>query len=173
MRSPAKTLHPLSRSAKATTPARSAMMMRCKDADAPQRPFDASAENRDQYVTTIEARDELYTVERRSVNMITKALITPCPDFSWLTRRHSGPYPGSPHMWPARIDSSYRAHASHANPYASASTSTVCTTSKPVLAAMFQRHVSLSQTATAAPEATIFSNSGLPTACAMAYFSCL
>jgi phosphoketolase len=50
------------------------MMMRCKGAGASQSNFDASAENWDQYETTIEACDELYTVERRRVNMITKAL---------------------------------------------------------------------------------------------------
>jgi len=58
-------------------------------------------------------------------------------------------------------------------PYASASTCTVCTTRRPELLAMFQRQVSLSQMAVDAPEAFSLSNRGLPTAWAMACFSCL
>jgi hypothetical protein len=40
------------------------MMMRCKGAGASQRNLDASVENRDQYKTTIEVREELYTLQR-------------------------------------------------------------------------------------------------------------
>jgi len=73
----------------------------------------------------------------------------------------------------ASADDEYAQPHPSSTPYASASTCSVWMTSSPLLRAMFQRQVSLSQMAWLTPEARSLSKSGWPTRCAMSYFSCL